>query len=414
MSKSTLLVQLKRPSGDWIDVGHLVNEEGDVNQFTSLPSYWETVDRPILGQIFEQKGPDWSPAARVSLPHWFSHLLPEGPLRAAISASAQTHVRREFHLLRRIGIDDLPGATRAVPLSGPHYRSGEPQFEADLEGAVETEDPILKYSLDGVQLKFSVRRGLKGLVVPARGQAGDVIVKFPDGRPGYDHIPEAEYASLKLARLAGIEASGASLVEPSEISGLERYSRGVVGRALAVSRFDRGPGNARTHVEELAQLLNISPHRYWSRYDRANFESIGNIIANLAGVETVGDVIDRIVLNVLVGNGDAHLKNWAVLYPDGHTARLAPAYDIVPTILFIANDNLGLNLNGTKDFSAVTPASFELLGERTGYGASMARRRAVEAVERILAHWSDFVGELWSEHAKQLDLRLSTLPLARG
>lgn len=46
-------------------------------------------------------------------------------------------------------------------------------------------------------------------------------------------------------------------------------------------------------------------------------------------------MIDRIVLNILVGNGDAHVKNWTFIYPDGSRPQLSPAYDIVPTVLYV-------------------------------------------------------------------------------
>jgi serine/threonine-protein kinase HipA len=247
-------------------------------------------------------------------------------------------------------------------------------------------DPLLKFSLAGVQLKFSVAGNERGLTVPARGRAGNIILKFPDGRSGFSGVPEAELGSLELAAQSGIDSVRGFLVAPDTVSGLEEYSAGVEERALAVHRFDRSADDRRIHMEEIAQVLNISAGRGDAKYSAANFETVATVVAALTGTETVSDVIDRIVLNVLIGNGDAHLKNWAVRYPDGRTPELSPAYDLVPTVLYIPGDNLGLNLAGSKKFAEVTPRSFESLGRRTGYGPERARKHAVDSVQRVMDH----------------------------
>lgn len=410
---SILLVQIFDPSRGWVDVGQL-RHENEVTQFESFTEYWGMDDRPILGRIFEERGPDYRPATHTAIPHWFSHLLPEGSLRRAVATATSTNMRREFQLLSRIGAADLPGAVRVIPSSKRHNEGTQQiSIQRDLDDALDMADSILKYSLDGVQLKFSLQRDEKGLVVPARGQSGSFIVKFPDSRLGFKGVPEAEYAALSLARAAGFDVPVAELVDPKSIRGLEYYSKGILGNALAVTRFDRGPDGRRIHTEELAQVINTSPHRYWDKYRKANFETIANIVAAFAGTSEVERVIERIVLNILVGNGDAHLKNWAFRYVDGRRARLAPLYDVVPTVLFIKNDDLGLNLAGTKIFTSISASSFEVLGDRSGYGASEAHEFARRSVGRILEHWSTFTGLLSKENAAMLDARLETLPLVR-
>jgi serine/threonine-protein kinase HipA len=202
------------------------------------------------------------------------------------------------------------------------------------------EDPLLKFSLAGAQLKFSVYGDGRGLTVPATGQAGNVILKLPDGRPGFEGVPEAELGALELARAAGIETPRARLVDLIDVVGLEDWAATTKGKALAIERFDRREGDLRVHMEELAQVLNIPTARERAKYTKANFETVAIFVGALSGVYRVADVIDRIVLNVLVGNGDAHLKNWAFLYPDGKRPDLSPLYDVLPTVLFIAEDDL--------------------------------------------------------------------------
>ncbi|MGH3869450.1 MAG: type II toxin-antitoxin system HipA family toxin [Pseudonocardiaceae bacterium] len=412
-SESALVIQLQSSSGDWVDVGLLRNRD-EHNWFEFADSYWERADRPVLGQIFEEHGRTWKPNSNVALPRWFSHLLPEGRLRSAVALAAAVSSKREFELLRRLGSTDLPGAARAIPavLEDRTYRVPSQASEKEKEEAG-VEDPLLKFSLAGAQLKFSVYGDGRGLTVPATGQAGNVILKLPDGRPGFEGVPEAELGALELARAAGIEVPRAWLVDLVDVAGLEDWATAVKGKALAIERFDRREGDLRVHMEELAQVLNIPTASERAKYTRANFEAVAIFVGELTGMHRVADVIDRIVLNVLVGNGDAHLKNWAFLYPDGKRPDLSPLYDVLPTVLFIAEDDLGMNLRKSKRFEAVTLESFQAIGLRAKFGPDDTRRQVLSAVERILSNWSTLSEFLSVEKFSVLNKRLNILPIVQ-
>lgn len=402
-----LLVQLQRPDGRWLDVG-LLERSGETNWFQSFPEYWEADDRPILGQVFEERDRAWRPTAQVALPNWFSHLLPEGRLRHAVAEAADANEKREFFLLARIGGDDLPGALRVLPADA----SGEVEPIVESAEPTEHDELVLKFSLAGVQVKFSVvREGQRGLTIPAGGTAGDWIAKLPDQRPGFEGVPEAEFAGLELARRAGINVPPAELVPVESIVGLPEWATRGGGAALLVKRFDRSTDQRRIHVEELAQVLGISTGHQRFKYKRTNFETVASVTSGLCGRDAVGEVIDRIVLNVLVGNGDAHAKNWAYLYPDGRTGELSPAYDIVPTVLYIAGDDLGLNLAGSRAFDGVTLASFDRLGERSGWDVGDARERARTATAQVVDAWPLLKDLLPSAAYVALTKRRDSLPL---
>lgn len=91
---------------------------------------------------------------------------------------------REFFLLQRIGGDDLPGALRTRPTQVP--LAGDAPTSDDALPDSETGPAALKFSLAGIQLKFSVSTRHGGLTIPAQGEAGNWIAKLPDPRPGYD------------------------------------------------------------------------------------------------------------------------------------------------------------------------------------------------------------------------------------
>jgi serine/threonine-protein kinase HipA len=408
--RAPLLIQLQDPAGVWIPVGVLRSRD-NTNWFATFSDYWISDARPVLGQVFEQNPRTWSPSAHVAIPHWFSHLLPEGRLREAVAAAASMSPRTEFDLLRLLGSDDLPGATRAI--------AWDEDSPPDAPAVVDDEDhssddPLLKFSLAGFQMKFSVRESDRGLTVPIHGQAGNLILKLPDARPGFEFVPEAEHASMQFAAKVGIRAAETRLASASEVAGLGEWAGHSSGQSLLVSRFDRKPDGARVHAEEFAQVLGISANRPNAKYSYTNFEAIANIAANYSGTDSVGEVIDRIVFNILIGNGDAHLKNWGLIYADGRNSRLGPAYDLVPTALYVKNDDLGLNLNGSKSFSDVTSSSFDRIGEITGYGVTEARSRAQRMTQSVLDNWSVFEDLLTKEHAARLRVRLDELALSRS
>ena len=72
------------------------------------------------------------------------------------------------------------------------------------------------------------------------------------------------------------------------------------------------------------------------------------------GEQGVEEFARRLTFSVLIGNGDMHLKNWSILYEDGKTPTLSPAYDLVSTIPYIPTDELALKFGGSKSLHEIT------------------------------------------------------------
>ena len=96
------------------------------------------------------------------------------------------------------------------------------------------------------------------------------------------------------------------------------------------------------------------------------------------------------MFNVLIGNADAHLKNWSLVYPDGRAPRLSPAYDLVGTVPYIGDDRLALSLGDTKEFSEVDIERFRRFAERAG----LPVRLVLQTVQETAAT----VRDLWPAH----------------
>lgn len=105
----------------------------------------------------------------------------------------------------------------------------------------------------------------------------------------------------------------------------------------------------------------------------------------------------RLLVNILLANGDAHLKNWSLIYPDQVTAELSPAYDIVTTNVYISGERqFALNLGKNKDWYEASCAHFEAWAERAGL-----------PWRRIKPHLDDTLSKarsLWPEALKALPM----------
>ncbi|RST00276.1 type II toxin-antitoxin system HipA family toxin [Streptomyces sp. WAC07149] len=380
-------------------VGTLCHK-GDHTRFIVNESYVTDPRRPVLGLRFEEnlRAPY---ASALRLPRWFSNLLPEGPLREWIADDRGVSLDREMELLAQVG-HDLPGAIQVLPADGPDDGWEWPDGEA--AGAVEkraggaygfpSSQSPWRFSLAGVALKFSMLARGDRLTVPAAGEYGDWLVKFPDYR--HPDVPRNEFTIMCLAQAAGLDVPEVRLMHRDELEGLpERMWPNDEQWAYAVRRFDRTRDERRTpiHIEDFAQVRDKYPQE---KYQSA-FETVAAIAYRGHDVDSLREVARRIAFSVVVGNGDAHLKNWSLIYLDRRVPSLSPVYDLVSTIPYAPSDDpedLGLKFGGSKAFERVRLAAFDrlehALDRRLGTSNARLREEAVQTIERTRAHWRQF------------------------
>jgi serine/threonine-protein kinase HipA len=370
--------------GVWLGstrVGTLVHFPSEATVFGFDPGYEADPDRPILS--LSMKGPDGALVApRVSsvvLPPWFANLLPEGHLRQYIAAKARVKDIREFFLLAQLG-QDLAGAVAVRPDTAP-----PPGLNHEELTALVPEAGALRFSLAGVQLKFSaIRAAQGGLTIPASGAGGDWIVKLPSLQ--LPNMPLHEKLILDLAEANDIKVPERRLVQLDEVEGLPT-DLGELAKepVLAVRRFDRTP-QGRVHIEDFAQVLGLRPE---DKYGAASSEHIGKVLRAETPEEDILEFVRRLVFSILVGNADMHLKNWSLIYPDGRTARLAPAYDLVGTVAFTPDLHLGLTIGGESDMRRVTRSTFASFATEIGMPISMVGDLVSTSIAQFRRVWSD-------------------------
>ena len=374
-------------------VGTLVHLGNEDIVFTFDGAYVEDIDhRPTLSLSYKAADGGLLHRTRpshVKLPPFFSNLLPEAHLREYLAERGGIHQDREFFLLWLLGAD-LPGAVVVRAIDG-----NAPLPPDETGDRPRRRNAPLRFSLAGVQLKFSaVMETAGGLTVPASGIGGDWIVKLPS--PRFAHVPENEYAMMTLARAVGINVPDVRLVDTSQIDGLPRGLAEAFGQSLAVRRFDRPAMGARVHIEDFAQVFGVYPRQ---KYERASYGSIARVLWLETGADGVAEFTRRLAFNALIGNADAHLKNWSLMYPDGRTPALAPAYDLLSTIPYLADDGLALSLGETKAFARVDVERFRRFADQAGLPARLVVQTARETAAKVR--------DLWPSHAPRRVLRKS-------
>ena len=364
-----------------------------------------TAIHPILGQGFE-RDPRKRRTASGGVPEWFANLLPEqgSGLRRLVASELGKQRIHDYVLLNHLG-EDLPGAVRVVPDSPLDDLPDHDQPEAC------SHEHALRFSLAGVQPKFSMRFAGKALVLPTTGSGGDWIVKLPDER--FPAVPANEFSMLRWAALAGIDVPEAALVPGSEVNNLPDGLVDASEPVLAVRRFDR-TSEGRVHQEDFAQVREVAAD---SKYDRANYAGLGRVVNAICPAEDVIEYVRRLVAMIAMGNADAHLKNWTLRYPTGRQARLSPAYDLVCIAAYPkADQKLAFPLSGTTNCERVTVDSFRAMSPSLMLPEEQLASTVRETVEALATSWPQVKQDcpVPGMVVTAIDERLQRLPLMRA
>lgn len=394
-----------------VPVGWLERKGSDTWTFRFLQAYLELAERPVLGQMFEEDL-EREHTATLALPPFFSNLLPEGQLRRLLARMLRVNKDREAQLLAPLG-RDLPGAVLVLTAEEARPVASPPRMAPPPAPDEQTVAARFRFSLSGVQLKFTAVEVGERWTLPASGHGRKWILKLPD--PQFRGLPDAEFSALSWAAQSGIRVPEHRLVEATLIDGLPFDWNYLDTRALAVARFDRTAGEVRVHQEDFSQVVGAgTSEEKDEKYTASNYPTIASYVKRLCDAESYRELIRRFVFMLLSGNADAHLKNWALLYPDGRAARLSPAYDLVPTVVYPGlSTDLALKFLDTRSFRDVDLARFRRLAQRIGHDAAEMAAWVEEDATRIREAWAAVRQDvpMLPEHRAALEAHLSRMSL---
>jgi serine/threonine-protein kinase HipA len=337
----------------------------------------------------------------VRLPSWevqfgllpiFEMNLPEGVLRERLrlAFAKATGTFDEFDLLGIVGRSQV-GRMR--------YTGQKEQLQEDVP--FQSVDEILAHRRGGDLFRYLIDKfasfsGISGVQpkVLVRDEVASValskathrlshsyrgathIVKFWEQNE-YPQLAANEFFCLKVAEKCGLDVPPYRLAEDA--------------LALVIDRFDLRPDGTYRGFEDFCVL---NARRTDEKYRGSYETSIMKRFTEFANSPHVGEDLERlftlIVINCALRNGDAHLKNFGIVYDDVQgEARLAPVYDLVTTSVYLPKDSMALTLNGTTKWASAR--ELQRLGE-TRIGATPARVRDILA--RIAAAIADVSHEV--------------------
>ncbi|MGP2852979.1 type II toxin-antitoxin system HipA family toxin [Serratia bockelmannii] len=325
------------------------------------------------------------------LPPVLSNLLPEGALRAWVAQSLKAHVNEEFPLIAWAG-GNLPGALEARPLAASDIPAWALRSRGELEAVqIDVGMEAQKFSLAGVQMKFSSVRKEGRFNISSQVGADSWIIKTPS--TVHRHLPENEYTAMRLAQAIGVDIPDIELVELTRLEHLPDIRLADEPYAYATRRFDRSE-SGRVHAEDFAQIFEIYAH---DKYRGKNYDQIAAYLYEY-GSESLADVQQmarRLLANILLANGDAHVKNWSMFYPNQTDIRLSPAYDIVTTLAYIPGESeAALNMAKEKRWDRISMQTFERWAERVDIPWSAIRVHLVDAIDKARNLWPALLEEL--------------------
>jgi len=206
----------------------------------------------------------------------------------------------------------------------------------------------------------------------------------------YPQLAANEYFCLEVARKCGLDVPPYRLAED--------------GMALVVDRFDlRMDGSYRGFEDFCVLNGRRTDEKYRGSYETSVLKRFGQFANSTHVTEDMEKLFTLIALNCALRNGDAHLKNFGIVYDNVQgEARLAPVYDLVTTSVYLPKDSMALTLNGTTKWASVK--ELRRLGE-TRIGGSPARVRAIlERIDNAIADTSLELRTYITAHAEFKDI----------
>lgn len=232
---------------------------------------------------------------------------------------------------------------------------------------------ILRAGISGVQPKVLVPERRENDLPRVTSKTSDLIIK--SGRDEFPGLAINEFLCMSVAKEAGIPVPEFYLSDNAKL--------------FVMRRFDRDAQLNPVGFEDMAALMGLSADQKYSKSYGAIAKAIRLFCPAQHVQSSLDQLFDSVALSCIVGNGDAHLKNYGLLYsePIQRDARLAPAYDIVNTTAYIPEDVLALDLAGNKSMSASRQGLLEFAQTCEIEKSELRIQKILAALEAVLERY---------------------------
>ena len=361
-------------------VARLTDDNGAMS-LSYLPDYAADVRNEPLSHTIPLRT---DPYGHQEIEPFLSGLLPDDIIRTRIGRILQIPRENTFALLKAIG-GECAGAI-AFFAEGEVPVSAEGRFrrlsDAEAGGIL---DSLEKRPLDVGEDGFRISGAGAQDKLIACWKRGTVFLPL-DGTPSthiiktairdYPDSVENECFSMKLAEACGLAAAKCRI---AVIGGKRRY---------VCERYDRMEEDGavrRLHQEDFCQLLRVDPKRKYEVLGGPGIVESMRLMRDLS--LTAADTLEflrRIIFIFLIGDGDAHGKNFSVLY-HGRKVALAPMYDVMSTTVYPeVAQRMAMKIDGEYAFKWITRGKFIRQAEKLGLAPRTMDREINRMVRRIL------------------------------
>lgn len=321
---------------------------------------------------------------------FFSGLLPEGEFLRSIARTFHISADNPFTVLQEIGGECAGAVSLVAPGSEPPSISAPaPEWLSEEQLASLLVELPARPLLAGPEDDEGVRLSLAGtrdkLPILIQGDRTGIT----RGRPPSNHIlkvPPSEIPDLVaneaycmgLAREVGLSAATASPLRAGDVE------------ALLVVRYDRDQDGSRVrriHQEDFCQACGRPPELKYEAEGGPGVAECGALIReHVAGpAATLLSFLDALIFNLLIGNADAHSKNYSLLLEGQGAPRLAPLYDLISTRAYgrRLGRKMAMKYGGEYRPEWIRGRHLDLLGDDLGIAPRRVRIRALDLAERV-------------------------------
>lgn len=293
---------------------------------------------------------------------FFNGLLPESEfVRVAIGRKYNINPKNDFSILEAIGYD-CAGAVAFLKEENPNLKK-----EHEIKGKILTESELEKYilelpkkplalgsdkrlSLAGAQEKTAIIKIEDKIALPDDETPSTHILK--PAMPDLKETIENEFICLKSAQKMGIRVPEVEICQANNT------------KYFLIERYDRIQNNniiQRVHQEDFCQAKNIvSAYKYQSD-GGIDFKQCFEILRKTdRPAVSIKQFIEIMIFNYLIGNNDAHGKNFSILHKENCDIEFAPTYDILCTQAYSElSKKMAMKIGGYYEPEKIYPRHFE-------------------------------------------------------
>lgn len=365
-------------------VGQLIQDDGGQMIFQYDESWLGRPEPIALSRSLPLRE---EPFTQKECQGFFGGTLPEEGNRKIIARILGISDKNDFAMLEQIG-GECAGAITFLPEDEKNPEDDDRYRElADDELASILRElprrPLMagadgiRLSLAGAQDKIAVRLDDGKISIP-RGSAPSSHVLKP-AIDTYEGVVFNEAFCMALANACGLSVAPVAIGKVEDIDYLlaERYDR-VRNEANVIQRL---------HQEDFCQALGIpSEIKYQTEGGPSLADCFGLIrgASNAPALDLLA-LLDAVIFNLLIGNHDAHAKNFSLLYMPDRSVRLAPLYDLVCTVYYEElTDKMAMKIGGEAQSALIYPESVDLFAAGAGLAAGQTRARIPALAARLL------------------------------